>query len=187
MSRREAIERAYQIPGMCWPVELGSLYDLFVGSTLHVEVGSFCGRSLFTSAMALGENATLYVVESFTGCSGEAGSMPVPSDGWIRGVLGLTIDAIQNHRPDLTIIQTEKPSIEALLDFGDKATSIYIDANHHYAEVCGDIKGWQSRLAPRGILAGHDYWPAERGVIEAVQECLPQFRVIPNTRIWVAV
>jgi hypothetical protein len=186
MNRREAIERAYQIPGMCWPVELGALYDLFSGSTCHIEVGSFCGRSLFTSAMALGQDAKLHVVESFTGCIGESGSMPTPCPDWIPSVFIATIHAIQVHRPDIEITIHRESSLEVAKKFTAKATSIYIDANHHFAEVCADIQAWGSHLADGGILAGHDYWPAERGVMEAVNLCLPSFRVIPNTRIWVA-
>jgi len=185
MNRREAIERAYQIPGMCWPVELGSLYDLFNGSVCHVEVGSFCGRSLFTSAMGLGQDAKLHVVESFTGCIGQASSMPTPCPDWIPSVFIATIRAIQVHRPDIQVTIHREPSLEAAAKFRSKATSIYIDANHHFAEVCADIQAWGVHLADGGIMSGHDYWPAERGVMEAVNHCLPSFRVLPNTRIWV--
>lgn len=184
MTRREAVKRCYQIPGMCWPAELGSLYDLFRGSSRHVEVGSFCGRSLFATAMTLADSADLIAVESFIGC--DADQFPLPSSYWQREVLYVTIDSIREHRPDLKIQVVEASSLDALRSFQGKATSIYIDATHHYAEVSADIQGWRSVLAPGRILAGHDYWPCCPGVMDAVQEFCPGFRVIENTRIWVA-
>ncbi len=184
MNRHEAVVRCYQIPGMCWPAELGALYGLFSGSRRHVEVGSFCGRSLFVTAMTLGKDAELFAVEPFIGC--DTGQFPLPSACWQRGVLNLTIDAIHYHRPDIRVHLVEAKSLDALTSFRGEATSIYIDACHHYAECSADIQGWRSVLAPDGILAGHDYWPTDPGVMDAVNAFCPKFRVLPDTRIWVA-
>jgi len=184
MNRHEAITRCYQIPGMCWPSELGALYDLFSGQRRHVEVGSYCGRSLFVTAMTLGMEAELFAIEPFIGCDSD--EFPLPSSDWQRDVFYSTLDAIQSHRPDIQTHIIEAKSLDALRAFVGEATSIYIDANHHYAEVCADIQGWRSVLAPGGILAGHDYWPPCSGVVDAVNQFCPGFRVIADTRIWVA-
>lgn len=184
MRFEEAVRRAYQIPGMCWPSELGALYRLFRGSLRHVEVGSFCGRSLFVTAMALGRDAELLAVEPFIGC--EADEFPLPSAKWQRNTLYTTIEAIKEHRPDIQLQVIEAKSLDALRAFKGKATSIYIDACHHFAECSADIQGWRSVLAPGGILAGHDYWAADPGVMDAVNACCPKFQVLPDTRIWVA-
>lgn len=184
MNRHDAVVRCYQIPGMCWPAELGALYDLFAGSRRHVEIGSFCGRSLFVTAMTLSTDAELFAVEPFIGC--EVDQFPLPSKCWQRGVLNLTIDAIHHHRPDIRVHLIDSTSLDALRAFRGEATSVYIDACHHYAECSADIQGWRSIRAPSGILAGHDYWAADPGVMDAVNAFCPKFRVIPDTRIWVA-
>lgn len=184
MDRHEAVTRCYQIPGMCWPAELGALYDLFAGSMRHVEVGSFCGRSLFVTAMTLGQEAELFAVEPFIGC--EVDQFPLPSIEWQRDVLYATVEAIREHRPDIRLHVIEAKSLDALRAFQGEAMSIYIDACHHYAECSADIQGWRSVLTPGGILAGHDYWAADPGVMDAVNAFCPQFRVLPDTRIWVA-
>jgi hypothetical protein len=50
--------------------------------------------------------------------------------------------------------------------------------------VLADLTGWKTKLAEGGILAGHDYYPTEPGVIEAVHASSFGFEVIANTRIF---
>lgn len=47
---------------------------------------------------------------------------------------------------------------------------VYIDADHHYEPVKLDIAIWWPRVAPHGILAGHDYTGTHPGVVQAVNE-----------------
>jgi predicted O-methyltransferase YrrM len=54
---------------------------------------------------------------------------------------------------------------------------VYIDADHHYAEVKNDIELWYKKVRKGGIISGHDYckykypWDSTPfGVIEAVDE-----------------
>ncbi len=62
---------------------------------------------------------------------------------------------------------------------------IFIDANHSYESVKADIEAWMPLLDEGGILCGHDfdpvYWP---GIVKAVKELVPNYRVVPNTTIW---
>ena len=182
MDRHEAVTRCYQIPGMCWPVELCALYDLFHGTTRHVEVGSYCGRSLFVTAMTAAEGAELFVVEPLVPV--DQAIWPMPSPAWQAMVLGATIETIRFHRPNLKIHHVELTSVDACREFQGWASSIYIDANHAFAECLADIQGWKTRLAENGILAGHDYWPAEPGVMDAVHASGFGFEVVSNTRIF---
>lgn len=181
MRRQEAIRRAYQIPGMCWPAELGALFDLFSGSTKHVEVGAFCGRSLFTTSMALGKDAELIIVEPFVGC--DADEFPLPGPNWQRLILHATLAAIEHHRPDIRWTIIEEKSLDAL-PIIERCQTCYIDGDHHFAECSADIIGY--RAITSGILAGHDYWAAIPSVVEAVNQNLESFRILSNTRIWVA-
>ena len=42
-----------------------------------------------------------------------------------------------------------------------QADMVFIDGDHSYEGVCGDIKIWMKNLRPGGILAVHDYHRAE--------------------------
>lgn len=61
-----------------------------------------------------------------------------------------------------------------LVDFvGDESLDfVYIDANHHYAEVVADIMAWYPKVRSGGIIAGHDYCTSDEDieVIKAVDE-----------------
>jgi hypothetical protein len=109
---------------------------------------------------------------------------PMPSPDWQRASLNATFDAIRYHRPDLRLTHLERTSVDACREFEGVASSIYIDGDHNYAEVLADIQGWKTKLADGGILAGHDYWPTDQGVIEAVHASGLGFEAIPNTRIF---
>jgi predicted O-methyltransferase YrrM len=64
-------------------------------------------------------------------------------------------------------VQASTCSIFSQADF------IFIDADHSYEAVKADIAAWSKRLAPGGLIAGHDYdahWP---GVMRAVDEAYP--------------
>lgn len=52
---------------------------------------------------------------------------------------------------------------------------VYIDADHEYESVRGDIEAWHTRIRPGGLLCGHDYYDGWRddamyGVARAVDE-----------------
>ncbi len=61
---------------------------------------------------------------------------------------------------------------------------IYIDADHRYEHVFCDISAWRSNLAYDGILCGHDYDDSHPGVIQAVDELLPDRKVDANVWSW---
>lgn len=47
---------------------------------------------------------------------------------------------------------------------------VYIDAAHDEASVAADLAAWAPLVRPGGILAGHDYCDAHKGVIQAVNK-----------------
>ena len=67
-------------------------------------------------------------------------------------------------------------SEEAVKHFGDHSLDfVFIDANHSYEAVRGDIRFWWPKVKPGGICAGHDYLDGEIaegtfGVKKAVDE-----------------
>lgn len=62
---------------------------------------------------------------------------------------------------------------------------VFIDAEHTYEGVSGDIKAWSGKVKPGGLIAGHDYsaeaWP---GVTRAVDEAFVHVNVSPHDRVW---
>lgn len=55
-------------------------------------------------------------------------------------------------------------------------TAVYIDGNHSYESCLEDLLAWEKRLAPDGVILGHDFTANETaqrlkfGVIKAVEE-----------------
>jgi hypothetical protein len=162
-----------------WPQELCWLYDTFRKSRTHAEVGAFCGRSLFASSVGMEPGSTVIAVEPFL--LDDLADNPGPA--WVKHVFKGTVTEIQKHNVD--IIHSQKKSLDAIHDFQKmRFDSVFIDASHHYADVACDIQCWMPLIKSGGIIAGHDYWPRDPGVMDAVSELIPNFRVVDNTRIW---
>jgi predicted O-methyltransferase YrrM len=172
MDRQHCIDQAFVIPGQTWPIELMWLYDTFRTSMSHAEIGVFCGRSLFASCGAMNHSAKVVGVND---------DSEYFDSTWSARVRKITYDMIHQ---EVTHLQTK--SISAALhchNQGIAFDSVFIDACHDYHECLADIQAWQPLIKPGGIIAGHDYWAAHLGVMDAVNETGP-FEVVPNTRIW---
>jgi predicted O-methyltransferase YrrM len=60
---------------------------------------------------------------------------------------------------------------------------VHLDADHSYETVRDQIAAFLPRMAPGGVLCGHDYEPGEwDGVVEAVDEFLPHREV--DSAVW---
>lgn len=178
MTRDDVIKACYEIPGQTWPTELGWLYDTLASSMTHAEVGVYCGRSLVASAGGMQQGARIFGVDN--GSLGAA--------GWVDDVRRSTIDRLVNKVVSVQMVKLPSVaaarSVEASLS-GVKLDSVFIDADHHYAECIADIEAWSSLVRPGGIVCGHDYWPAHPGVMDAVNRFFGEdFSVFANTRIW---
>lgn len=56
---------------------------------------------------------------------------------------------------------------------------LYIDADHSYNGVMGDLNAWVPKVRIGGVVAGHDYLALEYGVNQAVTEfCSGRYEVI---------
>lgn len=72
---------------------------------------------------------------------------------------------------------TTKASHEAAADWADGVLGVlFLDTSHFYSETRRELSAWAPRMAPRGIMCGHDYllhldpmWQAT-GVKRAVDE-----------------
>lgn len=68
-------------------------------------------------------------------------------------------------------------TVKAADKFEDQSVDfVFIDAEHTYEGVSGDILAWRRKIRPGGILCGHDYNPNKdrfAGVVKAVDEIGP--------------
>jgi hypothetical protein len=187
VDRKRAIEACYLIPGWCFPMELGFIYDLVHGSRLHVELGSFCGRSMYAAVAAMAHGARAIAIDPLSYVLPSA-DFPLPSSHWPVAVWEATRDAMRAVRPDVTIEHVPKTSLDAARDFQLTIDSIYHDADHHYAELLGELEAWYPFVRSGGVVFGHDYWARDPGVIEAVHEFFGtrelSFDVLGQTRLW---
>lgn len=184
LGNREATVKSYLIPGQTWPSELSWLYNLTRNSKVHVEVGVFCGRSLFASTVGM-RAGQVYAVDRPFPIVGNTG---FPSHEWTSEVVTATLKAIRAVNPNVGITQLNCGSINASREVKvrhpDGIDSIFIDAGHEYEHCYGDIEAWLPLVRPGGIICGHDYSSMFPGVCDAVNELLPGFKIEPDTRIW---
>lgn len=177
IERSQAMWMCYAIPGWMWPVELGWLYDAMKESRRHAEIGVFCGRSLLATAAGMRLKSAIWAIDSLQNC-------PAGPE-WTRSVLRATTSLIDSKTNATTEIM-EMDSISACRELhgrGIKLDSIFIDGCHEYAECKADIDAWTPLVRQGGLIAGHDYWPKDSGVMDAVNET-GDFSVAPGTRIW---
>jgi predicted O-methyltransferase YrrM len=176
MNREETINQCYQVPGQTWPVELGWLYDNISKSRSHAEIGTYCGRSLLASCAAMAPGSVIVSVD-------DASEWPRPE--WVDTVQGATVKLLPGH-VDVSFFRMH--SIDASREchrLGHRFNSVFIDADHNYAECRADIEAWRTLLKPNGLLCGHDYWTQDVGVMDAVNEVFQgRHQVVPGTRIW---
>ena len=185
VDRKFAVEAAYQIPGWCWPVELGFLYDLAARSRFHIEIGCYCGKSLFPFVCGMPESSRALCIDPLVIVGCDSG---MPSNEWITAVLNATISELRRLRPSCSIKHVREHSLAAsrnLREYIGQVDTIYIDGEHYYAEVTRDIDFWLPYIRPGGVLCGHDFWPNHPGVMDAVHNRFGDaFKLIDNTRIW---
>ena len=177
VTRDEAMRQCYSIPGMLWPSEQGWIYDTFASSRVHAEIGVFCGRSLLATCHGMKQPGIVYAVDSF--------SIRYNDEIWQRRVWEATADLIE-RTTHVRVGLYEMTSLDAFRQLSERKVvldSVFIDACHQYAECKADIEMWSTLVKPGGIVSGHDYWPNDVGVMDAVNETGP-FSVAPETRIW---
>lgn len=177
---------AVSIPGWLWPREAGGLYWHIRNSRSHLEIGSFCGKSLYVAAAAMNGGKIIAVDPLSTAATPDQGNI-TPGWDWNRTVLNATITAI-HEKFETRVEWWETTSIEAMrraVDLGLIFDTCYIDGNHRKAECQADIEGWLPMIRPGGKMLGHDYIPSCMGVMEAVNEVFEcKHNLIPETRIW---
>jgi predicted O-methyltransferase YrrM len=173
--RERTMQRCYMIPGFMWPIELGWLYDTFQHSKTHAEIGTYCGKSLIASISRM-QDANVFYSDSDV----------VNDSQWVKSVRRATLEA---YKPDsVNVVVSALNSIDLarhMREINKTFDSVFVDGCHEFAECHADIEAWLPLVKSGGIIAGHDYWSRDAGVMDAVNDALPnQFQVVAGTRIW---
>jgi predicted O-methyltransferase YrrM len=165
------ISKALNIEGWMTEPELKWLAEQASKHKVIAEIGSYKGRS--TRALADNTTGIVYAIDDFRGPREiEVANRDFIFDQFVANMAGLEgrVNVIRaNHR--------NLPPIDFAPDM------VFIDGAHEYEGVRADIEFWAPRLAPNGLLCGHDYLPDFPGVLRAVHD-LPSYAVAPGTSIW---
>ncbi len=152
-----------------------------------LEIGSFMGLSALAMAKALYFNQNyatrIYCVDTWEG-SIEHQSMEVINKG----------ELFDNFKRNVGesglatyIIPIRKDSVAASGDFQDASLDLlFIDGDHTYNGVLGDLTAWHPKLKPGGLFLGHDYgYPdvinAVRDFIRDRELCVTLYGVPPHS------
>lgn len=172
------IAAALKVPGWMWEYELQWLADQATKYNKIVEIGSWRGRS--TRALADNTPGTVTAVDGFVGSPFDTPNGMWPDmkaqlagkpEDWVYNEFMQNTGYLPNVR---TFRMLSLDGAEHLKD--EQFDMIFIDAGHDYEHVKQDILAWRPLLASGGCFSGHDYFPGCPGVMQAVDELVPNFK-----------
>jgi hypothetical protein len=180
------LERAIQIDGWMEETELAWLGKQARAHQCIVEIGSYLGRS----TRVLGDNTPghVHAIDDWNGprdATLSAADRAVLFDRFLVNMENLN-GKVRPQRSDHAVAVLEACPAEATecLTAPHGPDMVFLDGSHEYDELKRDIETWRGRLAPGGLLCGHDYaenWPSVR---QAVDECVTGAQIAPETTIW---
>jgi hypothetical protein len=137
-----------------------------------VEIGSYLGRS--TRAMADNTNGIVYAVDDWKGPR----DIEIPAEERER-LFDRFMENMDGLQGRLQVIKQDHAN--ATVDCSPDM--VFIDGDHDYENVVRDIKRWLPRLAPGGLICGHDAFDEDvsRAFKEVLGEDTP---VVQFTTIW---
>jgi len=135
------------------------------------EIGSFLGRSASVWGMTCDPSVSIYCIDTW----GSTGPLVQPGRPGVQGDPSLFNGSYEGTFRELT---KGFPNIQALRGYSttnwgiEKCNLIFVDGDHSYAGVKRDLEFWYPRLAPGGVIVGHDFTHLPRliGVAQAAME-----------------
>ena len=171
------IERALATCGWMTEGELTYLAHAASKSTSIAEIGSWKGRS--TLALACNTPGNVYAVDTWEGTEQQGDELRQHEEGWLLEEFKRNVAGANN----IYIYQGNSVEIaQQMKERGIVLDMVFIDAYHTYDAAKVDILAWRPLLCEEGILCGHDHsnnWP---GIVQAVKELVPQYRLVES--IW---
>jgi predicted O-methyltransferase YrrM len=172
------ITRALAIDGWMTPAELEWLAEQASKYSPIVELGSHYGRS--TRALADNTIGTVFAIDNWQGPQEVEMTADARANIWpafcenVRDHIdsGRVVPIFADHSAPLVV--------EFLATFHPEM--IFIDGAHDCDSVSRDLRNALKRIAPGGLLCGHDL--DRKGVREAVHANLPDAQKVEGTSIW---
>jgi predicted O-methyltransferase YrrM len=190
----DALKIAGKVQGLMKPDECRYLADMaseYDRPISWAELGSWHGKSATCTGLCLPKGSRLVLVENFKGFKPVRKPISETHASQVKRGLLRSISDLEKRRPDIEVELCEAFSAEAAAQFDDQTFEyVFIDADHAKPAITADITAWLPKLAPGGVLAGHDYRLSTKGngkpnpVVGVVREMLPGFVHIPKTTIW---
>jgi len=86
----------------------------------------------------------------------------------------------------LTVLQGDSVEMAAMVP-DESLDFVFVDADHRYEAVLGDIRAWIGKLKDTGTMCGHDFdHPRLPGVKQAVEESFYFYRKANVDWVWYA-
>lgn len=163
-----AVRAALPITGWMDEPELRWLAEMAAGRERVVEFGCYNGRS--TKAIAGACRGVVHAVDYWPGA--------------------MAVDVLPVFRANLAeeiasgrVVVHHCDTASFMPAPGAEPDMVFIDADHDYERVLGDIIRARYFMRRPGLLCGHDFSASYPGVMQAVAEVLPGFRRGPGS-IW---
>jgi predicted O-methyltransferase YrrM len=153
--------------------------------TAHfVEIGAWFGRSTCYMAECIkesGKNIKFDTVDTWKGTI--ASKSMVESYG--GSIYDVFVENMQRAGVDGIVNPIKMPSHEAAALYEDESLDfVFVDGEHSYDGVSGDINFWLPKVRKGGVLAGHDY-NHSADVRRAVNELLGEDKIKKNRSSWI--
>ena len=148
--------------------------ELVKPGSVGVEVGVW--RAEFSVEILKSIPRKLYLVDAWENYPAYA-SDKFFSNGNHAENLKHTMDIVAPFGNQVSVIQGFSSEVALRYPF-EPLDWVYLDANHTYPFTFIDLVAWSLRLAPNGIIMGHDYIHRDYenfGVIPAVNEFCQRF------------
>ena len=143
-----------------------------------VEVGAFLGKSTSFMAVEIAKSKKdirFDVVDTWQGSiehqTGALHARSEVSDGTLYAQFR------RNMKPVAHLLNPiQASSLEAAQRYKDGSLDfVFLDASHTYEDVKADIHAWRPKIKKGGYLGGHDFQIDFPGVVQAVQEEIPEY------------
>lgn len=140
-----AVQAATSIDGWMQEDELHWLGEQAATHSLIVEIGSWHGRS--TKVLALMTPGKVISVDN----------LDFDAAGWKDQQQDKHFD--EHLASELAAGKVEKirrASVDVAKRFRRRPDMLFVDGGHEEEDVTGDLEAWAHRVAPGGLLCGHD-------------------------------
>ncbi len=130
-----------------------------------VEIGSWKGKSTVCLGLGSkeGSGIKIYAIDPHTGSLEHQNEFK--GNVWTFDIFK---ENVRRSGIEDMIVPIVKPSGEAVKDFNQEVSLIFIDGAHEYDAVKKDFEDWISKIVDGGVVAFHDTigWAGPRKVVE---------------------